>query len=396
MTRNADIPAALGGSILVHLSVIAAIIIYFMVFILGAMPQPRLEVSSPEPQELDLVLPDMILVEEKVDPIVEKRMVIDVTSNEAIAEAPEDARFEADRNTQAASELPAVEDGKDGMPTVDGERLNALAFQQRDFSDGQTATGAVIPVIFEKTSPPSSASPLAPETPAESAEESAEAPPEMVEITEPAPEGSVLANVESFLAELETDKSSDFAADLPGEMREAEDEGFQKITELMPDEKLEEFEKEREEMEEQAKEKAQEKQSAEEKAMLAEAALQTSNIGVEIDGSVTRNGEAAVDAAETVRGKYEATIKRHINRSWQIAIDRNRDFSTVGFMRAEFFILPDGTTEGVRTKELNNNVILESLTLDVLLKIKLPPPPEELLSLRADNRYYYDLSFRVR
>ncbi|MEM0896042.1 MAG: energy transducer TonB, partial [Verrucomicrobiota bacterium] len=75
--------------------------------------------------------------------------------------------------------------------------------------------------------------------------------------------------------------------------------------------------------------------------------------------------------------------------------DQHMDFSTVGFIRVEFYVLPDGTTEGVRTTELRNNVILESLTLDVLLKIKLPPPPDDVLSLRADRRVHFNYGFHV-
>ena len=64
------------------------------------------------------------------------------------------------------------------------------------------------------------------------------------------------------------------------------------------------------------------------------------------EGKVDNRGKAAVNAAETPYGKYHRKVAEVIDRNWQRAISLQSDFSTVGYMRVEFFILPDGTTEG--------------------------------------------------
>jgi len=283
------------------------------------------------------------------------------------------------------------------MPTLDGVDVAALGLQQRNFSDGQNSAPAVIPVIFEQKT-------VSGGSPAEEVEEPdkpEDAPPtapeaEEMEPVEDVPPGSELANVESFLEELAKDEESEMLADVPGEPVE-EDDGFRKLTDLMPDEELiepkEEEKKEEEEMPEKEEPKPEQVPQPESNP---DAPFQMSNLEGKQKGSINNRGEAAVDAAETPYGKYMRVVKEIVGRDWQRAIAIQSDYSTTGYMKVEFYIRADGTTEGVRTTELQNNRVLQSITLDVILKAKFPPPSEDVLSLRADRRVHIPFGFHVR
>ncbi|MEM0897207.1 MAG: hypothetical protein AAGJ79_10000, partial [Verrucomicrobiota bacterium] len=300
MTRNADISAALGGAILVHLSLIAAGVFYLMLVAVTVMPRPRLEVSPPKSRELDVVFPNTILVEEK-----KEVLRLADAGGESLEEAPEDAPFEAMANTRAGSELSPVEDGSKHMPTVDGKDIPSFQLSDESFSSGARKRGATIPVIFELLESPGSAG-LADQvlpgktgasTPDKSEEDS----------RKPAPPGSALAGVEAFLEEIASDPASDEAADVPGQ-----ESGFQKITDLMSDADLAEFERERKEMEEKA-EAMMGSMEAGEPAADGDAndalPAQVSNIAKQLDGTAPRMDRASVDAAESALGRYAREIK---------------------------------------------------------------------------------------
>ena len=392
MTRDAVLPACLGGSLAVHLLFSVGTILYL------AWIYDKTDIKEPgalkvvPPRELTLVLPDMLIVEEKKPEekeIVETRL-IDTAGNEAVEEAPENAPFESDRNTRAASENAPRADGDPFLPSVDGKEMPAFGLKERKFSDGEAPSGAVIPVMFEQAGKPGA-------TANEQEGESEDTPPEPKEekmAEPPAKPGSELANVESFLEELANDPDSDTVADKPGKSI-MEEEGFQKLIDIPEEELVEPKEEVKPEETEMKEKEAKPDKEGNTPSNPADAAFQMSNPKSQIDGKVNNPGEAAVDAAETPLGKYARKVKEVIGRDWHFAHDKHRDFSTAGFLRVEFYIRPDGTTEGVRTTELKNNVILESLTLDVILKAKLPPPPEEVLSLRADRRVYLNYGFYV-
>ena len=96
-----------------------------------------------EQKEPALDLPEIVVEEEKPKTLNYVR----TTQNERAASAPEDAAFESDRNTVAASELPPDDQGLENMPSQDGVDRPFFEMADRDVTDGELADDATIPIV---------------------------------------------------------------------------------------------------------------------------------------------------------------------------------------------------------------------------------------------------------
>lgn len=111
-------------SLVLHL-----LIILFAAIVLAFRPPVEPEADD-SPVELTLIAPPV----PKATPIM---ATIATTESQRSKEAPENAPFESDKNTQAAAEEPAA--GDLPLPTQKGEDVPALEFENQEYTAGREA-----------------------------------------------------------------------------------------------------------------------------------------------------------------------------------------------------------------------------------------------------------------
>ncbi|MEQ1842261.1 MAG: hypothetical protein ABL994_17790, partial [Verrucomicrobiales bacterium] len=159
MSEQQKVFASLSGAFVAH------VLLLFLVFLLlstrvassslrGGNP-PELEA----PQEVTILMSDLMEQVTTEAPAPESRAFISTDLNRPESEAPENARFESDRNTTAATEIqPDKMLPGERVPTLDGDSpIPSLTLQNREFVEGRLNE-----VPSEASSPPDKLSPGAP------------------------------------------------------------------------------------------------------------------------------------------------------------------------------------------------------------------------------------------
>ena len=116
------VAVAMAGSMALH-----ALIILLIAFALGLKSSAPLVPVEEMPVELTLIAP----------PEPPKPSYVATSSSQEAAKPPSRADFESDKNTAAASELPASGDAP--LPSQNGEEIPALALENKEYTAGPQA-----------------------------------------------------------------------------------------------------------------------------------------------------------------------------------------------------------------------------------------------------------------
>jgi len=143
--RRRETYVATALSALLHLLLIL-VVATILTFRLPA-PAPKVD-STDEPPEFTLIAPPL-------EPVSEKPSYVATSVTQEVDKPTERAAFESDKNTAAASELPA--DGNLPVPTQEGITAPGLDFEDRRFTTGPGADQANRPPT--EASKPSQPSP---------------------------------------------------------------------------------------------------------------------------------------------------------------------------------------------------------------------------------------------
>ncbi|MEM1441276.1 MAG: hypothetical protein AAGF67_02970 [Verrucomicrobiota bacterium] len=340
------------------------------------------------------------------------RPFMDTDLNAPEAEAPENARFESDRNTSAASELaPDPNQPQQDLPTTAGDSpLKYFELQNRAYTDGEFDQ----PPASEGTSesglpnagdalPPSEVAVASDAAPGEEAAdglaeetiEGVDTPPEnevadMMTRPEESPldgetETSTMVNEfsdpnSSLLTPAFGDlgQTEQFAANRPkpeeeveiGEMRDLEQSAEKKSGGTGVD------------FENSQTQKANET-SQEDSLNPADVGLFADGFSPEelkniTNGTLTNIGQNAVDAEGTAAGAYKKKVKQEIRRMWHRYRVSHGDFVTYGILKLECRVDRHGKVHDLRVVENDSNAVLAEFSLKAILDADLPAMTDEV------------------
>ncbi|MFZ4483988.1 MAG: hypothetical protein ACOYOL_08425 [Chthoniobacterales bacterium] len=304
---------ALLFSLLAHLTAIVGITWIY----LSRPPQPQ-----PEPvEEIEITMIE--------PPAAEKTKFIDTKAPESTP--PEQAVFEADRNTAAS----APQQGADSapLPTQDGREQPFVELEEQALALAKPDVAPPAPEV-----PPSQPAPPAP---------------------------------------LEPEKSQPEAK--PEEKKPAEPEEDALLAVAAPQKKPEE-----------RKEVPQPPAPPPPRPSYQREARAT-----RLSGSVSNRGKAAVAALATPLGRYRKAISDAIGTSWYHHIGSRMDMFNYGTITVVFIIDRNGKARRPKVVSNTSNESFEIVTLESILSAEIPPIPPDILPTLEGGQIEIDYSFSI-
>ncbi len=383
---------SISGSVIFHVFLLLLVFLILQGSLRQAQSRQAGAVApSPKASEVTVMLGDL-MEQLKVD-VDARRPSINADANEPEAKAPEQARFESDRNTSAASQLqPDTDLPQLEGPTLAGEvkiprislfdqtlRLGELEAAQSVGEEGAAASPLAnsLPEVAapdrakeETAAEESTKSIKGFEESSESAEDEAETPEDMQladEIVEAESPKTFQPRLEESLSSQSMKIGSTEAATTAPESM--------KIGNLQPTKK--------QEGQGALADGAKEALESETRSRSADTGLLASRFTPEerqsvLNGSLQRVGQNAVDAEATPRGKYEALVRRLINKNWHNYRPSYTDFIVPGEVSFHFTISRGGRVSRVKLLANSTNTVVAEFSMEAVLSSKLPPIPPEI------------------
>lgn len=389
------------------------------------------QVKTEEPEEEEKVGAEEKAEEIPEPEIDEPRPFIATDLNTPEAEAPDDPKFESDRNTTAASEMmPNPNLPQREGPTTEGVLpIERLTLQKREYVDGELDRPAAPPgvdpaadgevsmaeeppgggfptdpaLVQEETSLPPKPESESDEGEEKEMKEGAEVDPEFeigAERTRPE-EATTEGDAEKTAAEksfalpggdpsmalpVEENTEDTFAANEPksedplGEKTDLEKEAM-----AARGGEGDDPEADREDKTEQVEESLPEAAEPAEKPGMrpADQGLFADGFSPEemqstTNGTLTNLGQNAVDAEGTAVGKYKSQVRQIIAKKWHQYRVENAAAVSWGILKLKCRVDSRGKVHDLRIVENKANTMLADFSLRAILDAKLPPMPKEV------------------
>ena len=290
--------------------------------------KPAIAALAPTPT------PPPLIKEQKKKP-----RTIDTDGLQTTEKAPEKADFEADKNSRAASELPAT--GNETLPSQAGrDDRKFMDFKTQNYSLGKTAQQPEPPGPITKVKPQP--------TPRPTPQVARQEPPSPVK---------------------EMSKLSDnlFAMQRPtpaGTPRP--------VLQPTPPPAMKELPKPK-----------------------TQAGYQAQKQQTKIAGGISNRGAAGVNARGTPLGRYQKLVGDSVGSRWYYYIGQRMDLITIGEARIRFCVNSGGHVVDVQVQSNTSNKIFEEYCIQSILKAELPPIPPELVALLEDGKLDIEFSFTI-
>lgn len=330
-------------SVLVHLLII---------LLIGVLIAFRPEVQPPE-EEAPVEL-TMIEAPKPTPPAEPPKPSYIDTSAAVPAEKPtENAPFESDRDTRAASALPAT--GQAPVPTQQGEETPGLEFQNRNYTSGKPSQPA-----------PPPAPPTQPTQPAAQSKEQPTPQPTPQPTSTPLPKATPRPTAQ--LALLEPPKPQESPRPTP---------------EKKPDQP-----------------KTDQKPPAPQTPQTPPAppsapGYQPQTRITRIQGNISNRGRSSVAANATPLGRYKKMLSDAIGSRWYYYVNESMSLLTPGTLKLSFVVRADGKVEKVRVLSNSSNESFASCSVGAIMEAEIPPIPAELIPMLEGNRIEIEYSFTI-
>ncbi|HUE96173.1 MAG TPA: hypothetical protein VMN39_05915 [Longimicrobiaceae bacterium] len=443
---------AFAGSLLIHLALLALLALQLVLSsrfpnLLPPPPEPEpvevtvempefLKPSPPLPQPLSEEEEKALVPDEEKALLKARRTYVRTTQNEREADAPEDASFISDRNTTAASELPAAGDpDRPELPSQEGADppIAMIELATREFVDGRLADDATTgdngpetraPAPSEPpTEPPSPASlPATARTTDPLANPDVARPDEARPSRDPtdgvpdAPE-TEREEAEENAAESEEEKLLAMAAPPPREiLRDLPADASTTRLDLSTGEATPPQPPVDATRENQRPEPVEPSEISLADAASLAAARTTSPVApsppptvprprpgdpdapdpdvfqphtrrTHFAGGISNRGKSAVSAADTAVGRYGKAVSQAIERRWHLYRMDHADFVNYGSIKLQFQIDGEGRPLNLRIVENSANAVMTDFTLNAVLHASIPPIPKEVSEILEDGKF---------
>lgn len=316
----------------------------------AADPEPDPEVAD-EPEPINVPAPSRF----------------EKTEVEQESEKPEEASLIGERNTQEASEDPAVEEGPE-LPTQEGEvrNDNEVEILESRFEEG------------EEPGAKAAEEAQAPIPGVEEGEENGTGTPGLEVESENAEQGKPLEDplqTSPNQIDVPTEPRKDVEEELPNQESSNKTDSEQARKGVPGEEPVEK------EVEEDPK----------------EAGFRTEAFRTKIRGSIKRRGKSALNVDKTAVGQYRGKVYREIEKAWRRHCLTYRNHILPGSLTLRFFIDKDGKVSDERYIYIfQTSVIQEGFTVNSVSKTKFPPMPEEVLKELDGEKLPCELDFNFR
>lgn len=410
--------ASVSGAVVAHVVLLILVFVLLSTRSVGSALRDEAMAPLPQPQEVVIVMEDFLeqIELERQEELEEDppgpKPFIDTELNRPEANAPENARFESDRNTTAASELaPDPNLPQENLPTTRGESpLPYFELQNREYTDGEFDQPPASDGSTDMVAPPAGAT--LPPSPAQAASDAAPGEESAAGEAEETIEG-VDTPPENEIAETMTrpeESLTDGDAELSTKVDSFNDPNSESITSAFGElDTMDQFAAGQPELEEDAEtgEMRDLEQSLEEKpggkgvdfenveatpaaeSMAADspnpadAGLFANGFNPEelqntTNGTLSNIGQNAVDAEGTPAGAYKKKVKQEISRMWHRYRVAHNDFVTYGVLKLECRVDRNGKVHDLRVVENDSTSVLAEFSLKAILDADLPPMSDEV------------------
>lgn len=325
--------AALAVSIIVHL-----LIIIFLAFALS-LSLPALQ---PLPEETDEQIEFTII---DPPPVPKKQQVqyIDTPEANRSEQAPEKPAFESDKNTRAASALPAS--GALDMPSQEGDNKPWVDLETKDYTAGPT---------------PRPSAPASQPQQATQAQQAVQPAP----MATPQPQPQAKPRETTQLALLEPPKPKT-------EPKPEAQKPVQSQTQQTP----------------------QKPQVAQPARPAAPPGYQPQTRVTRVQGNISNRGRSSVDALDTPMGRYKKMIGDAVGSRWHFYMRERMSVAVQGTAEVTCIVQPDGKLSKVKLVRNSSNESFASICIAAIVEAEVPPIPENLLSTLPGGTFEYSFTF---
>lgn len=288
-------------------------------------------------------------------PTPQQSAFIDSTALTEAEAPPEEARFESDRDTVAASEESGR--GPSDLPTQEGRDSEFL-----ELADQQLALGDI----------PQPARPSMPETPPSTpAEEISPAEPEQESAPEPTPEPTPEVTPEPTPQPTPTPPEDVLALQRPPEVRRAEPVAPESVRQEVR------------------------RPEAVRPPQPGSPGFQPERRVTRIEGGVSNRGPASVAALATPLGRYKKALSDAIGSRWYFYVRNEIGLLAVGTTTIRFQVMASGRVTGIQVLTNSSNESFAAISIRSIMDAEIPPIPPEVSELLENNRIEVDYTFSI-
>lgn len=310
-------------SVAAHLLLLLLVILYMMA---GKYFQ-----FSPKPESDSI---EMVFV----NPNQQQPSYVATSASQKTDQAPEQAAFESDNNTRAASEAPAS--GLLPLPSQEGAENKALEFENQNYSVGtepQQSAQASAP------SQPQKAQEATPETQQQQQQTPPEAQPENRNEVHP-----------NSIALLEPPVSKTTREKRPVPERPANPA-----------------------------------------SAAARPGYQPQTRVTRIRGGISNRGRSGVDAISTPLGRYKKVLSDAIGSRWYYYVDKQMGLFSIGTVQIQFVVRADGSVHRAQVTTNSSNESFATCSLQSIMDAKIPPIPADVAQSLQGQSLEVDFTFSI-
>ncbi len=383
-------------------ALVASIVLHFLlllciVFAAGLLPAPQLDFAKSRPnlQDLEVTLYERetpkleIVTPEQLKQRSQEQPYIDSAGLAKADEKPTDAAFESDQDMIAASESPGS--GTEPLPSIDGKDLPFQNFTTQDVvigaadqppgAEAQAAPPTPVVTTQSAAATPKPAPPSAPDSPSKLEREQPEPKPvaetKTAEPLEPKPIPKSTPPPLPKVDRVTPDQIAIATPDRPVPKPTPKALPTRPRPEPLPAEPAMEVAR----------------LTPTRPQPLPKPGFQAQQEKTKIEGSITNQGKAAVDAVRTPLAVYKKQVNAAIGSRWYYYVRQRRDLIAFGSVKVSYAITTAGKIVDVNIVTNTSNQTLANICTQSIREAEIGPPPEEAVASMVDGRLEGDLTF---
>lgn len=266
---------------------------------------------------------------------------------------PEKPVFQSDKDTQAASELPAT--GNAPMPSQEGKKTPAFAFDTQVYTPGDKPAVAAAATPADTTPPRPQVNRTAPRpTPAPTPEPTPQPTPEAT----PAPDEFAMLDPQPtpkpWNKRIDPTPFDPFAREDPAPPPQPLAPGATRPA--MP-------------------------------------GFQQQTAKNQISGNISSRGPSAVAAMGTPLGKYQKAISDAVGSRWYMYVEQHSDLPLGGVVKVHFVIQRSGRVGSARVVSQTGSASLASFSVGAIMDATIPPIPDDVQAIINNTTLELDYNF---
>jgi len=313
-------------SVLLHLLLIGGVGLVF-----SLRPEPQETKPEEPPPELTFIPPPPQLQ-------TLHRQNIDTSASQPSEKPPQNAPFESDRDTSAASSAPPT--GALPLPSQEGETSPGVELAEKEYTPGKMAqpTPASAPLVARPMERPK------------------EAPtPEPVSTPQPTPRQTAqLALLEPPKQQTATPKPT------PVEAQNSTPEiAPQRSTNPAP------------------------------------SSFQPQTRITRIHGNISTRGRASVEALGTPLGRYKKMMSDAIGSRWYYYVNNQMGLLNIGSVTISFIVEKSGKVSNIKVESNTSNDSFAACSAQAIMDAEIPPIPSQLIPMLEGGRIQIDYTFTI-